>query len=560
MLLSNIEVFHKKNLGNVALAVGMIVLSLFKLWLVDVYDLMATYTPHDDYLFIRQAKEILQGNWFGNYDHLLLIKGPVYPLFIAFSHLIGIPLLLSQQLLYIAASFFLIYAVKPVSRNNWILLFVFFLVLYNPATCCHLAVSRAFRFGLSISLVLFLFSIMIAILLRLDKRIQVLRCWFVLFGIIATLLWYTREEGIWFIPSILLFALLFVLTQNNLTFLSVVKRACFFVLPLVIFSATTLVFLGLNKYYYGSATIIEIKSPEFQKALGGLMSVAVKRNPRYVPVSKENQDAALSVSPTLRKLSKKFAEVRHGRGFPPSFYIWTFRDIVAKAGYSESLPDALDFYQHVGDELEEACQQGKINCVNRKFSIVPVWYKDYWQYVVPEFWKLFCRSLLFSSYKGYLDQPDIYNQMRTTAPAWMVKDYQDVTRERLASPLKNQLKALPSYARQTIKLKLRILNGVALLYNKLCPLLFCGAFFIFSFFGVMDFVRGARPYLFYLSLVILGGLLSLLSVLTFVSITLWSVGRPLSSSFPLLLLYICMGIFLVESRVGKKDSSVEGLC
>ena len=77
----------------------MIVLIIIKLWLVEALDFVATYTPHDDYLFVRLAKSILNGEWLGPYDQLTLVKGPVYPLFLAVAHHTGLPLLFVQQLL-----------------------------------------------------------------------------------------------------------------------------------------------------------------------------------------------------------------------------------------------------------------------------------------------------------------------------------------------------------------------------------------------------------------------------------------------------------------------------
>jgi hypothetical protein len=59
----------------------------------------------------------------------------------------------------------------------------------------------------------------------------------------------------------------------------------------------------------------------------------------------------------------------------------------------------------------------------------------------------------------------------------------------------------------------------------------------------------------WLLLVLLGGLISLVSVLTFVKITLWPITRPLFSAYPLVLLYISIAGMTVQ-RVWEKKRQI----
>ena len=73
---------------------------IFKLWLVSWQDLIGHGTAgHDDFLFLRLAASIAEGEWLGVYDNLTLIKGPFYALWMVFLYKLGIPLLLGNQLL-----------------------------------------------------------------------------------------------------------------------------------------------------------------------------------------------------------------------------------------------------------------------------------------------------------------------------------------------------------------------------------------------------------------------------------------------------------------------------
>src|SRR6187455_389522 len=85
-----------------------------RLWLSDALPVLAIgWAGHDDVLFLRLAESILSGDWLGRYSEMTLIKGCGYPLWIALMAALGIPLLFSQQLLYIIACFASSRALRP---------------------------------------------------------------------------------------------------------------------------------------------------------------------------------------------------------------------------------------------------------------------------------------------------------------------------------------------------------------------------------------------------------------------------------------------------------------
>ena len=75
------------------------------------------YAGQDDQLFINLAHSILNGDWLGSYNNMTLIKGPFYPLFLAANHLTHIPLLITEQILYIVAVFAFLFSVYPLLRK-----------------------------------------------------------------------------------------------------------------------------------------------------------------------------------------------------------------------------------------------------------------------------------------------------------------------------------------------------------------------------------------------------------------------------------------------------------
>jgi len=526
----------------------IILLVIARLWLLESQDFLATHTPHDDYLFVKLAKHILSGEWLGPYNQVTLVKGPVYPLFIAMAHHTGLPLLLVQHLLYSMFCILAIVAIRPLLRSRWLFMVIFFFLLFNPFTFLYPASGRAFRLGLSVPLVLALFSCLCGLLLRAKYSFRSKLLWTTGTGLVFSLLWYTREEGIWLLPSLGLFALYFLVLNNELTWTNIGKRFLFLLWMGVIFIGFKSTFTHLNLKHYGAPHIIELKSPEFQSALGGLMNINVKETKRYVPVSRESQKAAYKISPTFRQLEPYFQKASKGAQMPHSFYIWSLRDTVRKSGNADSFPQALAFYGKVGEEINTACQAGEIPCLDRKPSIKPIWKAGYIKFIPSTFWKIFRQAITFSFY-GSDDRE--YANWTTNAKAEMVKDYRYVTREKLVPGRKSTIRAYPEYYMHMIVEKFRVLNDIAGGYKALVPYLFFLAMFAHIIIIARCCIRKTISFDAVSGLIVLGGIVSLVTVLTYVNITLWPINRPLFSAYPLVLLYISMMSISVCKRLTK---------
>ena len=89
-------------------------LTALKLWLTRGPGVYAMGSAGlDDRLFIELAQHLVRGEWLGPYNELTLAKGPFYPLFIAATFLVGVPLFLAQHLLYAAACGLFVRALRP---------------------------------------------------------------------------------------------------------------------------------------------------------------------------------------------------------------------------------------------------------------------------------------------------------------------------------------------------------------------------------------------------------------------------------------------------------------
>lgn len=544
-----------KRIGNdKVLVCWMFALILLWLWLVSVFEVPALRRPHDDYLFIILAKNLLSGEWLGPYNHYTLIKGPVYPLFIALSHLLAIPLLLAQQILYAFSCVVAIYALRPYVVHRALLMTCFALLLFNPFLYNFPLPGRVLREGFSLSLVLLVFASLLGLISRLHANTRTTLAWSALFGISFALLWYTREEGIWMLPAVLLTAVMVLMTARKGEGDTLGRRVLLIAVPAVIFVLVSVLLAYGNYRHYGKFIINELKAPEFVAAYGGLMNIEPEEFRRFRPVSNDVLHKAFAASPSLRDLEPIVRQREQRAQLPPSFFIWSFRSLVNAAGYTESLPTVLEYYQRVGAEIADACRSGALVCLDRKPSLQPPWHASYNALIMPTYFENFRRAVGFTNFK--LDVHLVKN-MRSDKNPEVQNDYRYVTLNRLVPSDSKTIQAYPEYYEKLRKEKVRLLADIGKSYGYFVPVLFLGALFGHGFLAVRDFRRRQCSTESVFSLVLLGGLVSLIAILTFVQITLWPVARPMYSAYPLVLLYICF-LGCAVRRALCRDGSPEG--
>ena len=526
-------------IDNKFLICWVTLLIILRLWLVEAIDLIATYAPYDEQLFISLAKHILNGQWLGPYDQLTLAKGPGYPIFIALAHLTGIPLLTAEQLLYSAACVLIVVVLRPLFRTQWPLALIFLFLLFNPFMLSYSAMGRVFRLGIYMPLTLCLFGLLLGLLLRGAASLRRRFLWALMVGLCFSYLWYTREEGVWLLPSMILFSLYFMLIYSDLSWAETSKRLSSLAVIAVVFFSTTLVLKELSRSYYGAPVINELKTVEFNSALGGLMNIEGLGSGRFFPVSAASQDAAFSVSPSMALLKPYLYEATHALEYPPAYYIWIFRNAVYQSGHGATLTEALAFYAAIGREIQAACAGGALSCNPRRPSIRPVWKAEYFAFVPGAFWDIWVQALTFSH---FTDDQDEYLEWNSTAPAEVAIDYQLITRELLAPGHKHHIRRLPQFYQRMKTEKLRILTDIAVVYQHIVPSLFVFALVAHLVLGG-KVLRGRRMGFEIVSgLIVLTGILALITILTYVkSATLtWTINRPLFPVYPLILLYISL--------------------
>lgn len=346
---------------------------------------------HDEALFMKLAGHLVRGEWLGPYDQLTLSKGPAYPIFIAVNFWTGLPLALTQQLLYLGGCLLVVAALAPVVKWGWARLGILLLLFYNPLTYEGEHMTRILRQHLTVPLALIIVAGLIALTLRRkDFRWDVTLPWAALTGSALGLFFLTREEGIWIMPAVLLVAVALLggagvagkgaLLRMGLAW-GVVTLTTW--LPIAAVSA-------LNLKHYGWYGTVDFKAEAFADAVGALTRVTVGPDRPYVQVSAEARDALYAVSPAFAELQPHLeagpvAEKWMERDrFPPEerqyltgWFSWALRDAMAAAGYASDPQTMLAYCERLAAEVNAAVAAGLVAAGRSRSGFLPRWHEAY---------------------------------------------------------------------------------------------------------------------------------------------------------------------------------------
>jgi hypothetical protein len=526
-----------------------LLLTAGKLWLTRGQPVYAIGPAvHDDRLFLQLADSLIHGEWLGRYTQMTLAKGPFYSMWIAALYWIGIPLGLGVQLAYAGACALLARACRPALRSGAVLFALYSFLLWNPMSFEAPTLGRVIRQQIYTPLELAVLAGLVALFCRRQDNLRCQLPWALLLGLAFGCFWLTREEGVWLVPSVLLltgaalfWAFRLSAAQGRTMARSLGLALVFGVLPLILVS-------WQNHRHYGWFGTVEFRAPEFADAYGAMVRVKIGPRLPFVPVTRQAREAMYAVSPTFAKL-QPFLEGDYGRGWaaasqavtklPPEerqigsgWLMWALRDTVAAAGFCSNARDALDFYRHMADEINQACDDGRLPAGPRRSGFLPVWQEGQTAELARTFFQFFDFVVSYKSFNAFTrlsigDNDD-------------VQLFRDVTRDRLSPSERATNIPLPNQDALNIT-KISLLQSIG---NLLRPVLLV----LFIVTGVVGLVRATQAimtrrltYPLVLALAAFGGFVAYLLINALVHITSFSV-IAVSTFWPL---YPLSQVFMV---------------
>ena len=349
-------------LERYGLLVGLLVLGLFKLWVVHTEEIYGSSTEYDALWYVGSAKHWY---WGATYSWTAFVRPCAYPLFIAVLHFLGIPLRIGIELAQMAGYGVSIAALRKAGVPRALCLVIFALMILHPAVLLYNAYSMSDTFYTAV-----LPLVLGGSLLVLFTRKIVHAIWT---GAAYAVLWNVREES-FLIPLIL--AVFFVLAlwqrrdapTRSAHLLFWLKRCGAVAGTMSVLIAAV---SSANYAAFHSFAKSDLSSPSFERAFKALLRIKPNHSRRYLAVNMEALRMANEVSPTFAQL-KPYFDSPAGRNWTnPVFdtlgireygpwFMWALRNMTAEARYYKDPISTNAFYRRVAREINRACDEGRI--------------------------------------------------------------------------------------------------------------------------------------------------------------------------------------------------------
>ncbi|MFH0945272.1 MAG: hypothetical protein V2A76_08750 [Planctomycetota bacterium] len=327
---------------------------------------------NDDRLFIELATALVRGSWFGPYDSLTLAKSPGYAFWLAACHVLGMPLLFAQKLLYLLACTLLVRVLPACRVNRWFCLIIYAALLFIPVMTTQ-QMLRVYRSSIHPALIVLLISVMIRhFLVDPPARKAPFLAWGVFSGCVTAAFWLNREEGICALPLVVCLAISLLCSLRRQDGRARLKSVLFAAFPFLVGAGLVLSVAALNRAKFGVFTCCEIKSSPDASAMEALQSIKTERLP-YVTVSRAACDLAGEASPAFKELRPCLEKVwakwsatspedipRPENEIAGGWFPWALRDAAQLAGHHYSAPMAEAFYTTIAAELNRAFAAGTL--------------------------------------------------------------------------------------------------------------------------------------------------------------------------------------------------------
>jgi hypothetical protein len=362
-------------LGKNALFTGVILLALFKLWLVHEEEIYGSANLYDQLNYVRAAE---WWYWGAKYSWTAFAHAPAYPLWIALVHTSGLPLRTAQELLFLGGYAVLIGALRAAGVPRLVAILIYAAAILHPASFQlhnHVLTDNIYAAILPMALAGLIFVFFRS---RLRDALWT--------GVVLGILWNVREESILICALLIAFIALFLL-WNFLGTRSWKAAALTIGKPtLVIAGVLMLLILEVNYANYRvfhAFSKSDSSAPSVKAAYKALLRIRPNNVIRFIPVSKETRARAYEVSPTFARLKPGLeGETGHdweyqarinlgiNNEIAAGWFLWALRDAANRIGIHKNGKEAASFYWKMADEINRACDEKRLPERTVIFSLV----------------------------------------------------------------------------------------------------------------------------------------------------------------------------------------------
>jgi hypothetical protein len=363
------------HLGKILFVTGVILLAVFKLWLVHEEEIYGSANLYDQLNYVRAAE---RWYWGAEYSWTSFARAPAYPLWIALVHTSGLPLRTAHELLFLGSYGVFIGSLRAVGVPRSAAILIYAAAILHPASFqLHNQVLTDNMYAAILPMAL---AGLILVFLRSRMRDAL---WT---GAVLGILWNVREESILICALLAVFLALFFLwnflgTRSWRTTVSAVWKSA-----VVLLGVLALFVLGVdcaNYHSFHSFSKSESSAPSVKAAYKALLRIRPSKVIRFVPVSKETRARAYEVSPTFAKLKPELegktgqdweyqarANLGINNEIAAGWFLWALRDAANKIGVHETGQKAASFYGKMAHEINRACDEKRLPGRTVIFSLI----------------------------------------------------------------------------------------------------------------------------------------------------------------------------------------------
>lgn len=358
-------------------------------------------SPIDDTLMVNLAQNISAGNWLGEYNWLTMSKHSFFALWLAFLNAIHLNVLVGGQLLFAGACFVLLAALKPVLKTNLARLFVFGITLFTPATWAESSL-RIYRDNIYPALMLYILAAFVGAFLRYQEAPRKAVSYYIIAGFAMGAAWLTHEDNALLLPFIICAAIayfIFVFCTRQ-TRREKLAKVGLLLVPFVLWGACLAAWSGMNYRYYGRFIVSDFTSSEFNDAMGAFSRACPEDQQRYNLIPYSTRLKLYEVSPTFATLKPYLEndEIYNGYGSVETKELnsggvhWAIRKAAGNAGYYQDAKTAQQFYTKVAQEVNQACDEGRLPAGKERSGIFAPFKPEY---LMPTIGKFFDEIKVF---------------------------------------------------------------------------------------------------------------------------------------------------------------------
>jgi hypothetical protein len=361
--------------GKIAFVTGVILLAIFKLWLVHEEEIYGSANLYDNLNYLRLAEKWY---WGVDYSWVSFVRPPAYPLWIALVHASGLPLRTGQELLFLGGYAVLIAALRAAGVARPVAILIYAAAILHPASFqLNNQVLTDVMYAAVLPMTL---AGLIFVLVRSRLRDAL---WT---GAVLGILWDIREESILIVVLLAAFSALFLFRSFLRTHSWKDAARAIWKPTLAVVGVLTLFILAVDCANYGvfhAFSKSDLSSPSLKAAYDALLRIQPSRVIRFVPVSKETRLRAYEVSPTFARLKPEL-EGKIGQGWEyggrvtlgvhneitAGWFLWALRNSANQIGIHETGETASSFYWKMASEINRACDEKRLPSRTVFFSML----------------------------------------------------------------------------------------------------------------------------------------------------------------------------------------------